>query len=59
MLVDDFHQRARGWGAGFKVSEFQGFNVTGSVSFCAPSLLSDKKKSPAKAGDRNFETLKP
>jgi hypothetical protein len=53
MLVDDFHQRAQVWGAGFKVSEFQGFNVTGSISFCGPSLI-DKKKSPAKASDRKL-----
>jgi hypothetical protein len=51
MLVDDFHRRAQVRGAGFKVSEFQGFNVTGTVSFCAQSLLNDKKKSPAKASD--------
>jgi hypothetical protein len=29
MLVDDFHRRAQVWGAGFNVSEFQDFNVTG------------------------------
>jgi hypothetical protein len=32
---------------GAQISEFQGFNVTGSVGFCGQSLLDDKKKSPA------------
>jgi hypothetical protein len=70
MLVDDFHQRARACGAGFKVSEFQGFNVTGKSyrnskfqgnrkhQVLRSSLPRNKKKSPAKASDRNLETLK-
>jgi hypothetical protein len=35
------------------------FKVTGSIRCCAQVFQGTKKKSPAKASDRNLETLKP
>src|SRR5258706_690382 len=51
MLVDDFHQRAQGWDAGFNASGSQRSNVTGSVSLCGPKPSKRQKKSPAEASD--------
>jgi hypothetical protein len=35
------------------------FKVAGSIKRCAQVFQATKKKSPAKASDRNLETLKP
>jgi hypothetical protein len=35
------------------------FKVTGRIRCCAQVFQGTKKKSPAKASDRNLETLKP
>jgi hypothetical protein len=42
-----------------RVTGRAGFKVTGGIRGCAQSLPGTKKKSPAKASDRNPETLKP